>query len=285
VERCRATLERALAVAETGLETAELYFRIGRLMAGEEGEAAGAPYFEEALRADPQHAGSALALEKLARASGDFEKVADLLARREAAEEDKRALWLELAQVLSEKLGRPQQALPWLERAVALAPDDPAVLEPLADLYFASGRETEALPLYKTLAERMQKARRMKDVARLRYRMGAIADKAGDVKLALEEYTAAHQIDPGHAQTLAALGRLHMAAGELEKARGVFRKMLLQNLDPASGVSKADVYLALGEIHEKLGEGPKAVGMYERGLELEPAHEALRAALSRVKGA
>ena len=59
--------------------------------------------------------------------------------------------------------------------------------------------------------------------------------------------------------------------------------MLLQNLDPSAGVTKADIYLALGEIHEKLGEAPKALGMYERGLEVDGSHAALKAAIARVK--
>jgi hypothetical protein len=59
--------------------------------------------------------------------------------------------------------------------------------------------------------------------------------------------------------------------------------MLLQNLDPSLGVTKADVYLQLGQIHAQLGEGPKAKGMYERGLELDPQHARLREALAQVK--
>jgi tetratricopeptide (TPR) repeat protein len=228
---------------------------------------------------------AAAALEKLARGKGDWVKVADLLSRREDStpEADRRALYLELAQVLSEKLHRAPQALPYLERALALSPDDPAVLEPLADLYFAADRLDDALPLYTSLAERMQKARRMKDVGRLRFRLGAISEKRGDQKAALEAYASAHQIDPSHALTLAALGRLYTGASDWEKARGIYRKMLLQNLDPAAGITKADVYLHLGEIHEKLNEAPKAIGMYERGLEIDAGHAALRAALTRVK--
>jgi tetratricopeptide (TPR) repeat protein len=74
-----------------------------------------------------------------------------------------------------------------------------------------------------------------------------------------------------------------MTASEWEKARRIYRSMLLQNLDPTSGITKADVYLALGEIHEKLGEGPKALGMFERGLEIDGAHAALKSAIARVK--
>ena len=35
--------------------------------------------------------------------------------------------------------------------------------------------------------------------------------------------------------------------------------------------------------YEKLGEGPKAVGMYERGLELDGQHPGLLAAMGRVR--
>ena len=37
------------------------------------------------------------------------------------------------------------------------------------------------------------------------------------------------------------------------------------------------------EIHEHLGEVPKALGMFERGLELDAQHAALKAAIARVK--
>jgi tetratricopeptide (TPR) repeat protein len=175
--------------------------------------------------------------------------------------------------------------LPYLERAVKAAPDDPAVLEPLADLYLAAGKYAEALPLYRALVEKVGKGRRNKDVGRLHFRIGQIAEKSGDAALALTEYNAAYQIDPGHTGTLEALGRLYMTQADWEKARRIYRAMLLANLDPAAGVSKADVYLHLGEIHEQLGEGPKALGMYERGLELEADHSRLKEALGRVRKA
>ena len=49
-----------------------------------------------------------------------------------------------------------------------------------------------------------------------------------------------------------------------------------------SGVSKADVYLRLGLIHAKLGETPKAKNMYERGLEIEPAHAGIKQAMQEL---
>jgi tetratricopeptide (TPR) repeat protein len=211
--------------------------------------------------------------------------VADLLALRveHAPQAERRALYLELAQVLGDKLHQPARALPFLAEAVKLSPGDPAVLEPLADLYFAAERWDEALPLYRQLAERIGKGKRGRDLARLNQRIGAIAERRGDQKLALEQYNLAFSIDPAHTPTMVALGRLYLAASEWDKARRIYRSMLLQNLDPAAGVTKADVYLHLGEIHERLNEAPKAVGMYERGLEVDGNHQELRAAILRLR--
>jgi tetratricopeptide (TPR) repeat protein len=258
---------------------------MGKLEAEAGGDEAGEAHWAKAHAIQPSYAPAAEALERLARTRGNWVKVAQLLADREkaAAPGDRRALCLELASVYQTKLNQPQAAVPYLEKAVAAAPDDAAVIEPLAELYYAAGRLDDALPLYKKLAQLSSKSKRGKDLARLHCRIGAIAEKRNDVGLALEQYGAAYQIDPSHSQTLAALGRLYMGQSEWEKARKIYRGMLLQNLDPASGVTKADVYLHLGEIHEKLGEGPKALGMYERGLESDANHAALKTAVARVK--
>lgn len=287
--RCKATLERAVKLARSSSEMAELYYRLGRMEGERLGDAAAEPYYERALQADPTNVEVAEALEKRARARGDFRRVADLLAVR--AERmggldtgKQKELLVELGKLYVNELKSPEGALPVLQRAYKLAPDDLQVIEPLAEIYFNAGRLREALPLYRTLVERSGKGRRTKDLARVHFRLAAIAEKEGDQHKALEQYNAAYSIDAGHLPTLIALGRLYMQAQDWEKARRIYRSMLLQNLDPNSGVTRADVYLHLGEIHEKLGEGPKAVGMYERGLELDPNHSGLLLAMGRVRG-
>jgi tetratricopeptide (TPR) repeat protein len=287
--RCKATLERAVKLARGSGEMAELYYRLGRMEGERLGEAAAEPYYERALQADPTNVEVAEALEKRARSRGDFRRVADLLAVRAERMSGldvgkQKELLVELGKLYVNELKSPEGALPVLQRAYKLAPDDLQVIEPLAEIYFNSGRLREALPLYRTLVERSGKGRRSKDLARVHFRLAAIAEKEGDVHKALEQYNAAYSIDAGHLPTLIALGRLYMQAQDWEKARRIYRSMLLQNLDPNSGVTRADVYQHLGEIHEKLGEGPKAVGMYERGLELDPNHPGLLQAMGRVRG-
>jgi Flp pilus assembly protein TadD len=48
------------------------------------------------------------------------------------------------------------------------------------------------------------------------------------------------------------------------------------------GLSKAQIYLALGKLHLEAGELPKARNMFERGLEIDSKNEALRQALAAV---
>jgi pentatricopeptide repeat protein len=211
--------------------------------------------------------------------------VAQLLGRREAAEADpakRQGLAVELAEIFRARLGRPAEAIPYLERAEAGAPDDATIAETLADLYFAAGRTADAEVRYRKLVEKARAARRPKDVARFQQRLGAIREAAGDAGEALKSYEDAYRIDPSHAATMAGLARIYFAQSDWEKARRVYRSMLLQNLDPSAGVTKADVYLQLGHIHHRLGEGPKARSMYERGLELDPAHSQLREAMQQL---
>jgi tetratricopeptide (TPR) repeat protein len=287
-DRARQTLSQAAKVARSPAETAELQFRIGKLEADAGDDPVAEAAYRRALEADRDHAGAQAALEAIARGRGDWQLAAELMSRRAlAAASPDAALLGEVSRIYTVELKRPEAALPFLERAIKLLPEDAALTEALADLYFALDRLDEALPLYRALTERQErsKARRGKELARLHFRVGAIAEKRGDPSLALVEYASAYQIDGAHTPTLVALGRLHRVQSEWEKARKVYRAMLLQNLDADAGITKADIYFHLGEIHERTGEAPKAIGMYERGLEIDAGHAGLRDALERVKRA
>ncbi len=172
------------------------------------------------------------------------------------------------------RLNRAPDALAYLERASQLSPDDAKVSETLADMMFAAGRAADAEALYRKLADKARTARKPKEVARFQQRLGSIFEAAGNVAEALKSYEEAFRVDPAHGPTMAGLGRLYFAAADWEKARRVYRSMLLQSLDPSLGVTKADVYLLPpGLIHARLNEPQKAKGMYERGLEADPQHK------------
>ena len=73
-----------------------------------------------------------------------------------------------------------------------------------------------------------------------------------------------------------------MAKEDWDKARRVYRSMVLQTIPPEIAVSKADVYYHLGLIHAALGEAPKAKDMYRRAVSTDANHTAAKAALEEL---
>jgi tetratricopeptide (TPR) repeat protein len=285
-DRCRQMLERALALGPTGRDAAELFFRMGEVAREQANDLDTAMQrWQQALAADPAYLPAILAVEGHARAREDWPRVADMMARREAqtsAPADRLAIQLELAELLRKRLGQPGQAIPLLERALESARDDERILGPLADLYFAAGQLDRAVPIYERLAENAKKARQMKQVATYRQRLGGIFEARGQGDEALAAYEEAFRVNPTDVATMAGLGRIYLAREAWEKARRVYRSLVLQNLDDEAGITKAEVYYNLGRIHVALGEPSKAKGMFQRGLEIEPQNPELLRALEAL---
>ncbi|HEX3761679.1 MAG TPA: tetratricopeptide repeat protein [Kofleriaceae bacterium] len=285
-DRCKATLEQALALSPTGRDAADLFFRLGEVARlGDSDPDTAIQHFQQALKHDAGHPAAVDALEKLARERRDGALLADMLQRRVATisvPAERAALLIEIAE-LERRAQRPAAALDALTRAQTDAPADPRVLAPLADLYFATGRFDDAAPIYDRLAEEAKVGRRMKDVARFRQRQGGILEARGDRAGALTAYEEALRVNPTDVTTMTGLGRLYFAAQDWEKARKIYQSLVLQNVDAEAGVTKAEVYWALGKIHLQLGQPPKAKSMFQRGLEIEPHNLKLREALSALQ--
>ncbi|MFH2009644.1 MAG: tetratricopeptide repeat protein [bacterium] len=288
-EKCREVLTQAAGLNPTGRDAAELFFRMGRvedeLKHPEDAQA----NYAKAVEFDPTHEEALTALEVAARSAQDWMEVARLVHIKATNAPDAQAqlgFLCELGTLYSEKLDHPEGGLPFLEQALQIAPDDAQVLKPLADLYYAAGRLDDAEPLYLGLIESTSKARkRSKELAPYHYKLGCVAEARGDAEGAAKQYDTAYRIDTTYTPVVLAIGKLAMAEQDWDKARRIYRAMLLQNIDEAAtGISKADVYYSLGLIHEQLNEGKKAVNMFERGLEINPDHAELQAALARVNG-
>ena len=204
-------------------------------------------------------------------------------SRRSTDDAERKARIAEIASLYRGPLGRAADAIPYLEQLIELDPANITPREELSEALLGAGRIDEAAQLMLQIIEQLTKARRGKDVARYQQRLGVIAESRGDFVAAAESFNAAYKLDPSHAGTLAALGRLALRENDVERARKFYRSLLLQNFDEASaGVSKAEVYLALGQIHVMAREIPKARNMFERGLENDPKNEQLRQALASL---
>lgn len=288
-DQCKEILARAAGLGPQGREAAELYLRMGAVEAklGNADDAYG--LVRQAVDHDATHQEALQTAETMARDRSDWAEVARMLDLRLQATENPQAklpVLTDLGTLWADRLGQPDSGLPYLEQAIQIAPEDPQVLAPLGHLYYVAGRLDEAEPLFRGLIESTSKTRRRaKELAPYHHRLGSIAEARGDLDAAAKEYDAAYRIDTSYTPVVLDLGRLAMSQQDWEKARRIYRALLLQNIDEATaGITKADVYYNLGLIHEQLGETKKAINMFERGLEVRSDHTDLQTALARVRG-
>jgi tetratricopeptide (TPR) repeat protein len=219
-------------------------------------------------------------------ARGDYAALAQVLdaeLQSAASDEERVALLRTLSNVYRDRLEDPKMAASYLERAVELDSSDRGALVPLCDLYVAAGRQKDAVPILQRIIESFGR-QRTKELALHYHRLGQALEAMGDVPGALEAYDAAFKIDLTNVGILRDLGKLTHANGDLDRAQKSFRALLLQKLEPDSGIRKADVYYYLGDIAVKQNDRHKAITMLERALAEDAGHEEASALLTQLKG-
>ncbi|MGB5704948.1 MAG: tetratricopeptide repeat protein, partial [Polyangiales bacterium] len=279
-------LERLAARIE-GQEAVELCHRVVDLYEQQVGDAEQAGRsLRGAYERFPSDQATRERLKAYYEGRGDYHALADVLdAELDDASSDAErvALLRTISDVYRDQLGDPGTAAAYLERAVALDGDDRGALEPLCELYMAAGRQQDAVPILRRIIESFGK-QRSKDLAKHHHRLGQALAGMGDAAGALEAYDAAFKIDLTNVAILRDLGKLTHANGDLDRAQKSFRALLLQKLEPDSGIQKADVYYYLGDIAAKQDDTRKAITMLERALAEERGHEQASGLLAQLKG-
>lgn len=225
-------------------------------------------------------------LKRHLRDRADYRALAEVLdseLQTAGSESDQATLLREISNVYRDQLDDPAAAARYLERAVALDGEDRAALVPLCDLYMAAGRQQDAVPILRRIIESFGR-QRGKELASHYHRLGQALAAAGDAAGALEAYDAAFKIDLTNVAILRDLGKLTHANGDLDRAQKSFRALLLQKLEPDSGIQKADVYYYLGDIAARQDDARKAITMLERALAEDAGHGQASELLTRLKG-
>ncbi len=179
----------------------------------------------------------------------------------------------------------PGDAVPLLERASSLIPQDRELLIQLVDAYTAAKRERDAAQvLEKVIASYGN--RRVKELSLYHHRLGKALAQLGDKDVALTQFDMAFKIDPGSIAVLRDLGVLALESNDLERAQKTFKALLLQGqrLDAKAGISKGEVFYYLGEISAKQGDKVRAVEMLKRAIENEPSLDRAKVMLTELKG-
>nr|MBK7067791.1 tetratricopeptide repeat protein [Deltaproteobacteria bacterium] len=285
-EKATSMLQRAVAVAPPGAESAAMALRLATLQADRLNDPSAAEQsLRRALELDPSSTESLRRLRALAESRRDHTLLAEVMEKELALTSDVAAqvtLLRSLATLSRDQLGDPARAMAYLERASALNPSDREVLLPLVDLLSANGREADAVPILEKIIASFA-GRRTKELAQWQHRLGQAQQRMGNKLEALALYDAAFKIDLTSVPILRDLGLLCLETGDLDRAQKTFRALLLQRLDPNVGLTKADVYAYLGETLSLQGDKPKAIGMLERALESDRQHPRATTLLAQLR--
>jgi tetratricopeptide (TPR) repeat protein len=117
--------------------------------------------------------------------------------------------------------GQLDEALPWLEMAVAMAPEEPAYWERLAQLQSERDEPGEALRCWERVRALEPAERASTHVA-----LGWALQEEGRQGEALEHYQQAARLEPGSAAPHVHIGGVHAQAGQMAGAEAAFRAAL-----------------------------------------------------------
>jgi tetratricopeptide (TPR) repeat protein len=190
----------------------------------------------------------------------------------------------------------PAAAIPLLEQAAELSPDDPLPRLELAEARRAAGRVDEAVQLLRAMIDGFG-SRKPKERALVHHQLALVALAQGDRPRALGELDTALRIDPAHPDVLLALARLALDEDQLERANRTYRALLLVVRKPGDGegssilrrapIRRAEVLFELSHIAERMGDPSRATeyldSAFEASRESDEERERLLFAL-RARG-
>jgi tetratricopeptide (TPR) repeat protein len=226
---------------------------------------------EQATEAHPKDESIRARLAQLYRERSDWPKLARLLAAAASHAPDKSARLARLrdaAAIHRQKCDEPHEAVPLLEQACDLEPNEQAIRLALADALGAAGRFDDARALLKTLIDAFG-GRRPKERAPVHYQLAQLELAMGNRARALVELDSATRIDPANPEILRTLAELARDDGQLERAEKSYRALLvvLRRQEEDGPIARSEVLLELSAIAARQNDGERAREIKESALE------------------
>jgi tetratricopeptide (TPR) repeat protein len=230
---------------------------------------------KEEITRDPEADRVRVRLAETYRAEQDWPALAALLTEGAQYAPDKAtrlSRLREAAELHRSRTGEPEKAIPLLEQACDLSPDENAVKLALADALGAAGRFEEARTLLRTLVEAFG-GRRPKERAPVHYHLARLDLAVGDRARALVELDAATRIDPANPEILRALAELARDDGQLERAERSYRALLTvlrRQEEPTdeTPITRTEAMFELSQIALRQGDAERSKEILESAFEL-----------------
>lgn len=271
-------LERLRHVV-SGKERTEVVLRMVRALEKADRAATAIERLEEELGRAPESEPIRNKLVTLYRERDDFANLARTLTVGAQYAPDKHtrlARLREASHLYCTEVREPERAIPLLEMACDLAPDERPVRLALADALGLSGRIDEARTMLRAIIDDFA-GRRPKERAPVHYHLARLDLVVGDRPRALVELDAATRIDPANPEILRTLAELSRDDGQLDRAERSYRALLTvlrRQDDQTSGISRGEVLLELANVAERQDQLERASELFESALEAAAETEA-----------
>ena len=137
------------------------------------------------------------------------------------------------------KMGKLNQSLEYLNKALALRPNSAEIHNNLGNAFRELGKVDQAIEHYK------EAVKYKPDLADAHFNFGVALSKKGDFEDAVAEYQKALVIEPANADTLSELGLVYAQQGKLDQAFDCYNKAIV--IEPANIIAHGRLGLALAE--------------------------------------
>jgi tetratricopeptide (TPR) repeat protein len=259
----------------TGPERATVTLRLADALTSANRQPEARERLESEIAHDPEADRVRVRLAEIYRAAQDWPALAALLTEGAHYAPDKPirlARLREAAELHRARTGEPDKAIPLLEQASDLSPDENAVKLALADALGAAGRFEEARTLLRTLVEAFG-GRRPKERAPVHYHLARLDLAVGDRARALVELDAATRIDPANPEILRALAELARDDGQLDRAERSYRALLTvlrrqEDFTDDAPITRSEAMFELSQIAVRQGEADRSKEILESAFEL-----------------
>ena len=230
---------------------------------------------ESEVARDPEADDVRMRLSEVYRSAQSWRLLAELLTEGATHAPDKATRLgrlREAADLHRSRTGEPERAIPLLEQASDLSPDEKDIKLALADALGAALRFDEARALLRTLVEAFG-GRRPKERGPVHYHLARLDLAVGDRARALVELDAATRIDPANPEILRTLAELARDDGQLDRAERSYRALLTvlrrqEEIAEDAPISRAEVMFELSKIAGRQGEPDRAKEILESAFEL-----------------
>ncbi len=204
---------------------------------------------------------------------GELEEAEEVYRGALEGEPDNSWVHFLLGSALEERMGRPDEGIEHLRRAVEIQPEFQEARIKLGEALYGAGRPVEAEAELEEVVRRdpIHEPRSWFNLAILRAELG---DRTG----ALHAFREASRLDPDAVQAHIHLGSMELEDGRVAEAEEAFRAALAADPDAPSA------HGSMAFVHIERGEWVQARSRLERVLALDPGNQQARVLLDQLPG-